>query len=52
MTKIYKCDPKRNTKCNREDCQVECFFTTEAEYSADGIAYTEDMIFDTDDERD
>lgn len=36
---VYKCDPNKNTECAKTDCQICCFMTTHAEFSADGKRY-------------
>lgn len=41
---LYRCDPEKNTRCTKELCQSLCRMTTEAEYSTDGRALTEEEI--------
>ena len=41
---IYLCDPKKNTTCQKMDCQGSCMFTTESLYSADGVRYFYDKF--------
>lgn len=36
---VYRCDPEKNATCRKTACGKECNFTTQPEYSADGIKY-------------
>lgn len=39
ITKVYKCDPNKNTSCHKRNCQTKCFYTKHKAYSADGKIY-------------
>lgn len=36
---IYFCEPEKNTRCNKKDCQKCCFMTSHKEFSKDGKAF-------------
>lgn len=36
---LYKCDPSKNTECEKTICQSLCFHTLDAKYSVDGKRY-------------
>lgn len=33
--KVYKCNPAKNTECDKKYCQKICFHTTHKEYSTE-----------------
>ena len=36
---LYKCNPEKNSECEKVCCQSCCFLTTRKEYSKDGKKY-------------
>lgn len=36
---MYKCDPEKNSECEKTCCQSCCFLTTHKEFSKDGKRY-------------
>jgi len=36
---VYKCNPSKNTECEKTICQSLCFHTFNAKYSVDGKRY-------------
>lgn len=47
---LYKCDPNKNTSCSKTGCFYtvvlgECKYTTNPEFSKDGIAYSVNELF-------
>ena len=42
--KFYKCDPDKNSLCDKKLCQRECFYTTDKDCSVDGVPYTVDTL--------
>lgn len=48
---IYKCNPMKNTSCSKTGCFYnkiigECMYTTNPEYSRDGVAYSVRELFE------
>ena len=41
---LYKCDPTKNTKCEKTSCQTDCFMTTKYRYRATNQKYYVDSL--------
>ena len=47
---LYKCNPTKNTACSKTACFYtkilgECKYTTNPDYSLDGVAYSANDLF-------
>lgn len=40
---LYKCDPEKNTSCQKTACQTDCFLTLKKECSVDGVVMYADL---------
>ena len=45
MSKLYVCDPEKNTECKKTECQVMCFLTTDARCADDKCIEIDGKIY-------